>query len=219
MFNRLIRSTTLAPTMRASFMPKAFSTYKPLLNEAQQSTFGSALSQKNNNIIHGQSKQSNSNKSVKKIRNMKTLKHVLHCRFRKNNTYITLNKVEMDLNYEANHPELTYNEKVLYYLTLPQKVLVSQSTGCLGFRKSQRGEYEATFQLASHIFKFIREKELFKDGGNLELVVREYGKGRKAFFDAMKGKEGSGIREYITRMSDYTPVKFGGVKSPKPRRI
>ncbi|VEU21316.1 DEKNAAC102631 [Brettanomyces naardenensis] len=143
----------------------------------------------------------------------------MHCKFRKNNTFLTLTKVDVDMNHEHNHPNESFNEKVLYYLTLPQKVVLSQSTGFIGFRKAQRGEYEASFQLTSHIFKIIRERGLLDEGHNLEIVVSEFGKGRKAFFDALKGKEGVGIKENVTKLSDLTAVKFGGVRSPARRRI
>lgn len=155
----------------------------------------------------------------KKIKDIETVKHVLHCNFKKNNTFLTLTKVEMDNNFTVNNPQLSYNEKVLYYLTLPQKIVLSQSTGYLGFRKAQRGEYEASFQLSSHIFKTINDKQLLHDSGKLEIIVRGFGKGRKAFFDSLKGKEGNGIREYISRLSDLTPIAFGGNRAPARRRI
>jgi small subunit ribosomal protein S11 len=125
----------------------------------------------------------------------------------------------MDTNWKNNNSNATFNEAVLYYLTLPQKLVLSQSTGYLGFRKAQRGEYEASFQLSSHIFKTIKDKELIKDSGKLEIIVRGFGKGRAAFFDALKGKEGTGIREHICRLSDLTPIAFGGNRAPSRRRI
>jgi len=176
-------------------------------------TFGSALQAGR----HGA--KINNQQRLKKGVNMKVLKHVLHCKFRKNNTFLTLTKVGMDMNHEHNNPEESFNEKVLYYLTLPEKVILSQSTGYLGFRKAQRGEYEAAFQLTSHIFKIIRERKILDDCYNLEIVVSDFGKGRKAFFDALKGKEGSDVRGAVSKLTDMTKLKFGGVRSPSKRRI
>lgn len=204
-FNLVILRYTNVPSL-------AFSTFRPVFNAAKPQTFGSALSKdrvETAPVVSANKKESNT----------KILKHVLHCRFRKNNTFLTLTKVEVDMNHEHNHPEESFNEKVLYYLTLPQHVVLSQSTGYVGFRKAQRGEYEASFQLTSHIFKIIKERRLLEQSNNLEVVVSEFGKGRKAFFDALKGKEGLGIRPYVTRLSDMSTVKFGGVRSPSRRRI
>lgn len=171
-------------------------------------TFGEA--QLNPGILAGKQKV---------VSDVQIFKYVLHARFNKNNTFLTLTRVEGDKNYHKLNPGLPFNEQVLYFLTLPQRICMSQSTGYLGFRKAQRGEYEASFQLSSSIFKAVTEKKLFNKCSNLEVVVRGFGKGRNAFFDALKGKEGNGIREHITRLSDLTPIAFGGNKAPARRRI
>lgn len=98
----------------------------------QITTFGDAS--KNPEKIIKEAKQ------AKQVKDIKTVKHVLHCSFKKNNTFITLTKVEMDKNWPANNPNTTFNEQVLYFLQLPEKIVISQSTGYLGFRKAQRGE-------------------------------------------------------------------------------
>jgi small subunit ribosomal protein S11 len=187
---------------------RQFSTFPALKNAAP--TFGEAV--KNPSKL-------NANKPTKAKKEIVTVKNVLHCNFLKNNTFLTLTRVQMDTNWKNNNSNATFNEAVLYYLTLPQKLVLSQSTGYLGFRKAQRGEYEASFQLSSHIFKTIKDKELIKDSGKLEIIVRGFGKGRAAFFDALKGKEGTGIREHICRLSDLTPIAFGGNRAPSRRRI
>lgn len=188
---------------------RAFSSSAATRNAA--TTFGEA--------VNNPAKAVRGGNNSKQIKDIQTVKNVLHCSFMKNNTFLTLTRVQMDKNYSVNNPSATFNEKVLYYLTLPQRITLSQSTGYLGFRKAQRGEYEASFQLSSHIFKSINDKNLIRDSGKLEIVVRGFGKGRRAFFDALKGKEGNGIREHITRLSDLTPIAFGGNKAPSRRRI
>lgn len=144
-------------------------------------------------------------------------KYILYCNFTKNNTHLTLSAVVEDLDFEKKSSDLTFNEKVLYYYRLPQKVKAAISTGQLGFRKSARGEYEAGFQTAAKMFAIMEEKGfLDKD---LELVFKNFGKGRGAFEDALKGKEGDRIRAKIVRLSDNTKLKFGGTRSPKVRRL
>lgn len=145
------------------------------------------------------------------------IKYVLNCVFRKNNTHFTYSAVVEDKNFLENNPEKSYNEKYLYYLRLPQKVKFAISTGCLGFRKALRGEYEAAFQTTSKVFQMIKEKGMMNK--DIEIVMDDFGKGRSAFMAALNGKEGNEIRKRVTRISDKTALKFGGVRSPRIRRL
>lgn len=150
--------------------------------------------------------------------NEKTVKYVLNCLFGKNNSHFTYSAVVEDINYmKINGDKASYNEAYLYYLKLPQRVKFSVSTGCLGFRKAARGEYEATFQTAAKVFQMIREKRLLDK--NIEIVMKDFGKGRAAFIAALNGKEGTVIRKNVARIGDNTPLKFGGVRSPRVRRL
>jgi small subunit ribosomal protein S11 len=54
---------------------------------------------------------------------------------------------------------------------------------------------------------------------NVEVVLRGYGKGREAVVKALMGNEGRGLRDKVIRVSDATRLKFGGTRSPKPRRL
>lgn len=145
------------------------------------------------------------------------VKYILNCRFSKNNTHFTYNAVMEDRNFLKNNEQLSYNEKFLYYLKLPQKVKFHMSTGHLGFRKAARGEYEAAFQTSAKLFQILQQKKLLDR--NIEIVMRDFGKGRDAFISALNGKEGNMVRRNISRVSDATELKFGGVKAPRPRRL
>ncbi|SMN19505.1 similar to Saccharomyces cerevisiae YNL306W MRPS18 Mitochondrial ribosomal protein of the small subunit [Maudiozyma saulgeensis] len=144
-------------------------------------------------------------------------KYVLHCNFTKNNTHFTYCAVMEDLNFLQNNAQLSYNDKLLYYMKLPSKVRLKLSTGCLGFRKAARGEYEAGFQTTNKIFQMIQEKNMLNK--DIEIVMKDFGKGRAAFIAALNGKEGTAIRKYVKSVSDSTPLKFGGVRSPRIRRL
>ncbi|EDO14800.1 hypothetical protein Kpol_1076p6 [Vanderwaltozyma polyspora DSM 70294] len=147
----------------------------------------------------------------------RTVKYVLTCVFGKNNTHITYSAVVEDINYMKRQDTSKYNEAFLYYMKLPQKVKFNISTGCLGFRKAARGEYEAAFQTSAKAFQMIQEKNLLDK--NIEIVMKDFGKGRAAFIAALTGKEGNGVRSNVTRISDKTALKFGGVRSPRVRRL
>lgn len=144
-------------------------------------------------------------------------KYVLNCSFLKNNTITTLSAVTEDLDFLKKNEGLSFNDKVLYYYNLPQFPKFTITAGSAGFRKSARGEYEAGFQVMSKAFQLMEQRGyLDKD---IEVVMKNYGKGREAFFDALKGKEGDLIRDKIVRFADVTKIKFGGDRSRKQRRL
>lgn len=170
-----------------------------------------------NNDSNAVNSKSGGSLAVPRKPNLHSLKYVLSCKFTKNNTHFTYSAVVEDLNFLKNNASLSYNEKFLYYLKLPQKVKFHLSTGYLGFRKAARGEYEAAFQTSAKLFNMLREKKLLDK--NIDIVMRDFGKGRQAFIAALNGKEGNLVRPFVSRISDATKLKFGGVKAPRPRRL
>ncbi|KAL6950984.1 hypothetical protein ACO0QE_000270 [Hanseniaspora vineae] len=113
-----------------------------------------------------------------------------------------------------------YHQLMLYYLKLPHKVLFTYTTGQLGFKKKARGEYESGHQLTKKVFeKILSDKNLHNSKIPIEVVLKNFGKGRKAFLSCLSGKEGEYFKKYVTRISDDTDIKFGGTKSRKTRRV
>ena len=121
-------------------------------------------------------------------------RHKLHIYSHKHNTHITLTKP----NREA---------------------LLSVSCGNIGFRKAGRATYDAAYQLAAFVMSRIQDKGLLPQIRKLELVYRGFGAGREAVTKAILSTEGKRIRPLIVKLSDSTRLKFGGVRSPKPKRL
>ncbi|CAR24571.1 mitochondrial 37S ribosomal protein uS11m [Lachancea thermotolerans CBS 6340] len=197
---------------------RPFSTSARALNESPVSFAGiaqaiNASNPVSNVISPGEEPGSKSSKK----RGEHTVKYILNCLFTKNNTHFTYSAVVEDLNYLKNNADASYNDKFLYYLKLPQKVKFRVSTGNLGFRKAARGEYEAAFQTSARLFQMIHQKKLLDR--NIEIVLKDFGKGREAFTAALNGKEGTAVRRNVVRVSDATPIKFGGVRAPRQRRL
>ncbi|KAI5788621.1 37S ribosomal protein S11 [Pyronema domesticum] len=102
--------------------------------------------------------------------------------------------------------------------TKPDKgAIISMSAGNLGFKKSQRGTYDAAYQLASFVFKGIEEKKVQPRA--IEVVLRGFGQGREAVVKALMGQEGKYLKPVVKRVTDSTRLKFGGTRSKKPRRL
>ena len=157
--------------------------------------------------------------SRKNRKNERIVLWKLNGTFNKHNTHLTLSAVVEDLDFLEKNPNLSYNEQVLYYLNLPHHPKAHISAGQLGFRKAQRAEYEAGYQVTNKMFKLIEEKRFLGPNDKIELILKNFGKGREAFLSALQGKEGLYVKPHIVRISDDTKIKFGGTRAKKARRL
>ncbi|KAI9695794.1 MAG: hypothetical protein M1836_006060 [Candelina mexicana] len=120
--------------------------------------------------------------------------HHLHVYATKHNTHITLTRPNRD-------------------------PIISVSAGNINFRKAARGSYDAAYQLAAWTMKTIQERGLMAEILQLEVILRGFGVGREAVTKALLGTEGRNLRGSVVRVTDATRLKFGGTRSPKPRRL
>lgn len=97
------------------------------------------------------------------------------------------------------------------------KALISVSAGNLGFKKGNRGSYDAAYQLAAHVFRSLEDAGVRPKA--LEVVLRGFGQGRDSVTKALLGQEGRYLKGVVSRVTDSTRLKFGGTRSPKPRRL
>ncbi|KAJ1020226.1 hypothetical protein NDA18_005826 [Ustilago nuda] len=96
--------------------------------------------------------------------------------------------------------------------------LASASGGSVGFKKSARSGYEAGYRAAFSMFGKINE---FKNAWrivHLEVLWNGFGQGREAVFRALLAGEGQTTKNLVSKMTDKTPLKIGGVR-PKKRRM
>lgn len=218
MFSSITRLAFRRPTLATSLMTKQcipvtptitrpFTT-SPIISNIQ------TPSTQTSEIITEKKNKNNKNQANEKIVYWK-----LYATFNRHNTRCTLVAVVEDLDFLEKNKDMPYNDQVLYYLQLPHKVKYSITAGNLGFRKSQRQEYEAAFQVSSKMFKTIEERNLIGPHDKIELVLKNFGKGREAFQAALLGKEGSKIKNNIVRISDATVLRFGGNRPKKLRRL
>lgn len=138
------------------------------------------------------------------LRTTPDIPHRIHVYATKHNTHITLTQP----------PKKDPNDASKMI-----DVLLSLSSGNLGFKKAGRGSYDAGYQLAAFLLKQIQERGLLREIHNIEVVLRGFGAGREAVSKALLGHEGRLIRNKIVSVKDATRLKFGGSRSPKPRRL
>lgn len=137
--------------------------------------------------------------------------HRLHVYATKHNTHLTLTAPA--------RAKPQYGSVNANAMPEPNKMILSLSAGNIGFKKAGRGSYDAAYQLAAFMFKQIQERGLLRDITTLEVVQRGFGAGREAVQKALMGQEGRLLRSSIKSVTDATRLKFGGPRSPKPRRL
>jgi len=104
------------------------------------------------------------------------------------------------------------------------------SGGSCGFKGVNRSGYEAGYQCA--VRAFARVKEIAREssaemGGvgmgagtaRFEVLFKGFGRGREAVYKAFMTSGGDDVRPFITRVTDNTPIKIGGTRAKKVRRL
>ncbi|KAI0047316.1 translational machinery component [Auriscalpium vulgare] len=93
------------------------------------------------------------------------------------------------------------------------------SGGLVGFKGVNRSGYEAAYQCAIRAFARMTEVTLDKPGARFELLFKGFGQGRDAVYKALMTSEGELIRQFVNRVTDKTPIKIGGTRARKVRRL
>lgn len=100
------------------------------------------------------------------------------------------------------------------------------TSGSCGFKGSNKSSYEAGYQCAVRAFKRIEEeinRPNIRDGGTspvtLALKFKGFGWGREAVQKAFMTSEGDKIRSSVVSVEDRTPIKIGGTRAKKARRL
>jgi small subunit ribosomal protein S11 len=105
-------------------------------------------------------------------------------------------------------------------VTKPNRdAIISVSCGNLGFKKSQRKHYDSAYQLGAYVVDKLHQGGWHKKIKQMEVVLRGFGQGREAVTKVLLGTQGKMLRNSIIRVADSTRLKFGGTRSPKPRRL
>jgi small subunit ribosomal protein S11 len=105
-------------------------------------------------------------------------------------------------------------------LTRPNREpIISVSCGNIGFKKAARGTYDSAYQLAAYMMSRIQDKGLLTEIRQMEVIFRGFGPGREAVSKVIMSSEGRNVRNKIKKLTDATRLKFGGTRSPRPRRL
>lgn len=96
------------------------------------------------------------------------------------------------------------------------------SGGRVGAKKSNRATPETAYRCMKYMFEVIGQ-ELKSLGGNtsmqIVLCLCGFGHGRDAAYRSLLTTEGAETARLITRLVDTTPIKIGGTRAQKARRL
>ncbi|KAG4303852.1 hypothetical protein PORY_002740 [Pneumocystis oryctolagi] len=106
------------------------------------------------------------------------------------------------------HAFCSNNNTIITLTNFYYNPVICITSGMLGFKKSQRGGYEAGYQVCMSMFERMTQKNIRPI--QLEIILRGFGKGREAIFKCIAGTEGAPFRPFISRITDATRLKFGG---------
>lgn len=108
------------------------------------------------------------------------------------------------------HVKSTFNNTLVSLTDKEGNLVMSSSSGALGFR----GAKKATPFAAAKVGELIGEKAKMIGLKEVNVVVKGVGAGRES---AIRGFAGQGIE--LVRIQDKTPVPHNGVRPPKARRV
>ncbi|KAH9978003.1 hypothetical protein BGW80DRAFT_788094 [Lactifluus volemus] len=93
--------------------------------------------------------------------------------------------------------------------------------GSCGFKGVHRSGYEAGYQCAVRAFARVRQlaQEGEAPGARFEVRFSGFGQGREAVVKALMTSEGDEVRPFVSRVTDCTPIKIGGTRAKKTRRL
>lgn len=117
------------------------------------------------------------------------------------------------------HVHSTRNNTIATFATQEGSTIAWWSGGSCGFKKSNRASYEAGYQCTVRAFEKIIDHRNETGPFSLEIVFKGFGQGREAMQKALLASEGENIRPFVVRLTDHTPVKIGGTRAKKARRL
>lgn len=93
------------------------------------------------------------------------------------------------------------------------------SGGSCGFKGVHRSSHEAGYRCAVRAFE--RVHQVLEEKGRIRLAVhlKGFGKGRTAVEQIFLTSEGDKVRPLVVEVEDRTPIKIGGTRSKKARRL
>ncbi|MBI2482269.1 MAG: 30S ribosomal protein S11 [Candidatus Vogelbacteria bacterium] len=108
------------------------------------------------------------------------------------------------------HIQATYNNLLISLIDEKGGMVLSSSSGAMGFKGSKKGTPFAAGKVAENLVDKAQNLGLKE----VQVVIKGVGAGRESAVRALISK-GLSVRS----ITDVTPVPFNGPKPPRPRRV
>jgi small subunit ribosomal protein S11 len=104
-------------------------------------------------------------------------------------------------------------------LTDPKGKTIFRTSGAqMGFKGANRASYECGYACATAALK--RTSELLGSGPfHLHIFLNGFGQGREAIYRALIASDHEEVKNSVVALSDSTPLKIGGTRPKKTRRL
>jgi len=93
------------------------------------------------------------------------------------------------------------------------------SGGSCQFKGANRASYEAGYQCAKQSFRALEGLLKAEPDARVELFFKGFGQGREAMRGALLAVEGETVRRHVKSVTDRTPIKIGGTRAKKAKRL
>jgi small subunit ribosomal protein S11 len=93
------------------------------------------------------------------------------------------------------------------------------SGGSVGFKGKAEAGYEAGYQCTVRAFARMKEILDERPATRFEIMLSGSGPGRESVLRSLLTSEGADVRDAINRVTDTTPIKIGGCRAKKARRM
>ena len=110
------------------------------------------------------------------------------------------------------------NNTIVTFARANGEQILTLTGGKLGFKKSNRNGYEAGYQCAVGIIAAM-DAQLEHTDFDWKLNLNGFGQGRDAMLTALTTAVGAKVKPRLKRITDKTPLKIGGTRGMKTRRV
>jgi len=118
----------------------------------------------------------------------------------------------------------TRNNTIVTIAKLNGGAVTTITAGALGFKGANKASYEAGYQCATKAIKRIKdimEERRQNEEGTImiSLCLNGLGQGRDAVYRALLVADNDRVKTAVTDVTDITPIRCGGTKPKKQRRL
>ena len=123
------------------------------------------------------------------------------------------------------HVYASKNNTILSFSKPNGEAIRVTAAGALGYKGANRRSYEAAYACAMKTFPLISKarKDLVAEDElarfRVAVSFNGFGAGREAILAALLSGDGDDVRPFVSRLTDATPLKIGGTRGKKARRL